>query len=522
MNKTIILAAVLLIILSGCVSVDEDGTELYTVTFEKNSSSATNSMAEQKIQADTTAVLSVCTFTNSGYNFAGWSLSSNGTVKYSDGGQIVMGRSNVVLYAVWEPHSYTLSFNANSPAADGTMDSWQLSYASVTNLPPCSYTVSGSSFAGWAVESNGSIQYTDTAEITMGAGDLELFAVWTNNTVYTVTFDSRGGSAVSNLSVESGQQAVEPVPPERDGWSFAGWYSDSNLTSVWDFSGQVLSNMTLYAKWSVPYSEMIQVPGGTWTQQTGDESFTHTITQFEIGKYEVTYNLWRIVHQWALTNGYTFANSGKEGNSGTAGAPAETTNQPATAMNWHDALVWCNAYSEWRGYQPVYNSSGGAVLRNATEETSCETAQPAWNNNGYRLPTESEWQYAAAYQDGSSWTATNRASGAADDTGNASATGAVAVYGTTSVAEVGSKAANQLQIYDMSGNVAEWCWDWYAAWPSDPQTDYPGPVSGSGKVLRGGSWNDSAGYLLRLGYRDYETLFNIGDSYTGFRVVRHP
>ena len=84
------------------------------------------------------------------------------------------------------------------------------------------------------------------------------------------------------------------------------------------------------------YTDLASVPGGTFTQTDGISSFSHTISAFKIGKYLVTYDLWYKIYQWAILNGYTFADSGLEGSSGNVGAPDAGKYQPVTDINWRD------------------------------------------------------------------------------------------------------------------------------------------------------------------------------------------
>ncbi len=142
--------------------------------------------------------------------------------------------------------------------------------------------------------------------------------------------------------------------------------------------------------------DMIEVTGGTYTQQdTNGHSFEHTISSFTIGKYEVTYGLWNTVYVWATSNDYNFANLGREGSEDAS--PTNNSLEPVTSINWRDAIVWCNAYSEMSGFNPVYKS-GGNVLKDSRDDnaSNCDFATANWSANGYRLPTEGEWQYAAS------------------------------------------------------------------------------------------------------------------------------
>jgi formylglycine-generating enzyme required for sulfatase activity len=281
----------------------------------------------------------------------------------------------------------------------------------------------------------------------------------------------------------------------------------------------------------------VSVPGGTFTQtdETGTNSFSHIISAFKIGKYEVTYELWYAVYQWAIlpAQGYAFANAGTEGNDGTPGAaPTAAKFEPVTTINWRDAIVWCNAYSQMTGLTPVYCSDAGFTtpIKNSTDGVygssinttpgSFDNSYANWSASGYRLPAEGEWQYAASYKDGSSWTPYNYASG---DTAAYDTSVTIGNYGwhfTNSglvTHNVGGKTQNALGIYDMSGNAWEQCWDWWASYPT-ATWDYRGPVSGSYRVMRGGSYTANTTYM-RVGYRSNYNLF-VESAYTGLRLAR--
>ncbi|HPH03777.1 MAG TPA: SUMF1/EgtB/PvdO family nonheme iron enzyme, partial [Spirochaetota bacterium] len=430
----------------------------------------------------------------------------------------------------------TLTFSGNGhtggtvPVAVSGTSGWVVTLPDVGTMER-----TGATFAGWNMMADGTgttypagSSYTLTSSIT-------LYARWT----CIVTFDSQGGSAITPVTIVAGRKVTVPANPTGGVGSFVGWYKEDTCITAWDFAVDTVTvDVTLYAKWmslaDVSYRDVVSVPGGTYSQvPTYGNTFSHTITGFKMGKYEVTYELWKVVHSWANANGYQFANAGREGHDGTVGAALTSDkHEPVTYINWRDAIVWCNAYSQMEGKTPVYCTTSGYTtpIKNSqdgsygsswnTTDGSFDKPYVNWSATGYRLPTEGEWQYAASYKDGSSWTPYNYASGATADYNDATATGLVAWYSgnsDSSTKAVGTRTANALGIYDMSGNVFEFCWDFYQNLPTAAQNNYRGPASGSYRTKRGGSYLDNTG--LQVGCRDaYYYPYSESDFY-GFRIV---
>jgi formylglycine-generating enzyme required for sulfatase activity len=282
---------------------------------------------------------------------------------------------------------------------------------------------------------------------------------------------------------------------------------------------------------SPAYTELVSVPGGIFTQTDGVNSFNSTVSPFKMGKYLVTYDLWYTVYRWAVANGYSFQNAGAEGLAGVIGAaPTAAKYQPVSGVSWRDVIIWCNACSQKSGFKQVYYSDAGFTvpIRDSTSGIyalsinstagSFDNPYVDWNADGYRLPTESEYYCAASYVDGTNWTPYNYASGASADYTNAAATGLVAWYSanSTSTNIVGGKAPNALGIYDMSGNVWEWCWDWYGAYPTVASSNYKGPATGVNRDIRGGCYNNPADNVA-LGSRGFWGPYTNSGS---FRLVR--
>jgi len=210
---------------------------------------------------------------------------------------------------------------------------------------------------------------------------------------------------------------------------------------------------------------------------------------------------------------------------------SNVTSDPVQEVNWYHAIAFCNKLSLAEGLVPVYSVSGitdWATLTYAsipiTYDATWNEATAIWTNNGYRLPTEMEWMWAAmgAPADGQEGltNTTGYLKAFAGSTGS-NAIGDYAWYDSNSAGKthpVGTKDANELGLYDMSGNVWEWCWDWYDTYPAGTQTDYQGAASGTNRVLRGGTWYGNASYCP-VAIRNYGNPHGQFIS-VGFRVVR--
>ena len=219
------------------------------------------------------------------------------------------------------------------------------------------------------------------------------------------------------------------------------------------------------------------------------------------------------------------------------------TSDPVQLVNWYHAIAFANKLSIAEGLTPVYAVTGvdfstltyAGIPRSPLSPTwhaTWNAPTATWTNNGYRLPTEMEWMWAAmgapADGQGGGTNTTGYTKAFAGSTGS-NAIGDYAVYfensgpGDTNSKPrtsrpVGSKLPNELGLYDMSGNVWEWTWDWGATYPLGTQTDYRGVASGTGRVLRGSSWDGNAANCAvdsRSG--DYP---DSRSEYIGFRVVR--
>ena len=259
---------------------------------------------------------------------------------------------------------------------------------------------------------------------------------------------------------------------------------------------------------------MVLIPAGQFTmgcplvpESRSNEFPSHTVyvSAFYLEQYEVSKALWDEVYTWAVAHGYGFDNPG------TGSGPGH----PVHTVNWYDAVKWCNARSEKEGLAPCYYTSPWPLVVYRTGQLDVDDSWVYWHTNGYRLPTEAEWEKAArgglvcrVFPWGDSFW-----SGHADCCGFFSGTTPVDFY-----------FENGYGLHRMADNVEEWCWDWYdTAWyvyesSRSPDTHGPSESPLDSRVARGGSWQSPAEFLRCASRGRLEPSWTM--SRTGFRCVR--
>lgn len=292
-------------------------------------------------------------------------------------------------------------------------------------------------------------------------------------------------------------------------------------------------------------AEFVSMAGGTFVM--GDaldglrDACPHEVMlgPYAIGRHEVTLKLWDQITSWAQAHGYTDLPKGlgKEGD------------HPVYAITWHDAVKWCNARSEMEGRTPCYYEDHGLTRILRTEGADLTGRCVRWEADGYRLPTEAEWEMAARgglqgkrFPRGNEITHLEaNYSGSTKhvpyDKSGRDGPPAAFMNGLPHTAPVGSFEPNGFGLHDMAGNVWEWCWDFYDKHygvpelasnqftalalrppPSSVVVKNPrGPEFGTTAVVRGGSWRHSA-EDARCALR-YDLPAGIPAAHVGFRLA---
>ncbi|OGK07668.1 MAG: hypothetical protein A2W80_09930 [Candidatus Riflebacteria bacterium GWC2_50_8] len=276
-----------------------------------------------------------------------------------------------------------------------------------------------------------------------------------------------------------------------------------------------------------PIMIFVEIPAGKFAMGSPDteighkgREYLHSVTiskPFYMSKCEVTQEQYQ---QIMGVNPSKFVSKSME----LEGTSPETAKQPVETVSWFDAVRFCNALSLNQGLQPCYTNQIGSTTIEDSDIVVCD-----WSGTGFRLPTEAEWEYACragttsmyfwadSYDEAEmmkyAWYGRNsnqRCNPDPSDTNRGPQT-------------VGTKLANAFGLYDMIGNVSEWCWDFYdpGYYRVSPDTDPKGPDDERYRVSRGGSWFCALPLPFCSAHRVNQDPF-LGNEVTGFRVIRQP
>ncbi|MGB8369691.1 MAG: formylglycine-generating enzyme family protein [Limisphaerales bacterium] len=340
--------------------------------------------------------------------------------------------------------------------------------------------------------------------------------------VTTITAFNADGTLVWSNALAGTNYTIQTIPSLTGGSNWVDYVQIPVTNSV---------NTNLIFAFNPP-AGMALIPAGSFTMGdiadtniTGDAAPTNVyMSAFYMDTNLVSLSQWQTIYYWATNNGYTFFDAGS----------GKAANYPVVVEDWYDCVKWSNARSQQAGLVPAYYADAG-LTQVYTDGDYPTTVYVNWGANGYRLPTEAEWEKAARgglsgqrfpWGDTISWSQANYFGNPGYFYDLSGANDFDPAFSGTS--PVGTFPANGYGLNDMAGNVLEFCWDWYAAPPYPAGSPYlggtnpTGPATGNWRVSRGGSWFNQA-YYARCAYRSVIYGWYFTDSpyvWLGFRCVR--
>jgi formylglycine-generating enzyme required for sulfatase activity len=413
-----------------------------------------------------------------------------------------------------------------TPALGYAFVNWTENGAQVNNLANYTFTVTGNRtlVANFTVEPPGSNTY-GIKKLDLGRGELTFTEV-SGALAYRVEWSAT--MAPGSWSGEApGVSSIQPIGSGDRTVRIGIIQPPCFYRVVAEMVPPVQQDFALIPGGSFQMGDAFDEGGWIYTERP---IHTVSVSAFFLQVRETTKAEWDLVRKWALTNGYTFDSSGS----------GKAADHPVFDVSWYDVVKWCNARSQKEGLTPCYYANSARTQVYKTGEVDVTSDQVLWTADGYRLPTEAEWEKAARgglagkrfpWGDTITHSLANYNSGYSSDerfdTSPTKGNHPLYAFGSFEneyvyTSPVGSFGPNGYGLYDMTGNVQEWCWDWHGRtyYTSGANTDPKGPTGPTADVLaritRGGSFSGAA-FEGRVAERDSDIPSTRG---AGFRPAR--